>query len=200
MRNEINKLDNNVKQGAQQARVDPFNFPVPGHSLTDAPDKWDWDRPPRMTDPDKVVDFVIDKVESSANTKENFLRMMASGITVEEIVNTVGLAGFSHGEFTPDVAEIIKPALSVYFVGLAIENKVPVVMFTNKNTEEDGKMMSKEATLKVMEERNPAEYDRLMTALSEKSNVKEVNEEPPMEGFMNKGDRASVLQQDFFHF
>ena len=41
MRNEINKLDNNVKQGAQQARVDPFNFPVPGHSLTDAPDKWD---------------------------------------------------------------------------------------------------------------------------------------------------------------
>ena len=63
-------------------------------------------------------------------------------------------------------------------------------MFTNKNTEEDGKMMSKEATLKVMEERNPAEYDRLMTALSEKSNVKEVNEEPPMEGFMNMGDRA----------
>ena len=50
--------------------------------------------------------------------------------------------------------------------------------------------MSKEATLKVMEERNPAEYDRLMTALSEKSNVKEVNEEPPMEGFMNMGDRA----------
>ena len=160
MRNEINKLDNNVKQGAQQARVDPFNFPVPGHSLTDAP------------------------------AKENFLRMMASGITVEEIVNTVGLAGFSHGEFTPDVAEIIKPALSVYFVGLAIENKVPVVMFTDKNTEEDGKMMSKEATLKVMEERNPVEYDRLMTALSEKSNVKEVNEEPPMEGFMNMGDRA----------
>jgi len=190
MRNEINKLDNNVKQGAQQARVDPFNFPVPGHSLTDAPDKWDWDRPPRMTDPDKVVDFVIDKVESSANTKENFLRMMASGITVEEIVNTVGLAGFSHGEFTPDVAEIIKPALSVYFVGLAIENKVPVVMFTDRNTEEDGKLMSKEATLKVMEERNPKEYDRLMTALSEKNNVKEVNEEPPMEGFMNMGDRA----------
>ena len=28
MRNEINKLDNNVKQGAQRARVDPFNFPV----------------------------------------------------------------------------------------------------------------------------------------------------------------------------
>ena len=190
MRNNINKLDNTVKQGVQRATVDPFNFPVPGHSLTDAPDKWDWDRPPRMTDPDKVVDFVIDKVESNANTKENFLRMMASGITVEEIVNTVGLAGFSHGEFTPDVAEVIKPALSVYFVGLAIENKVPVVMFTNRNTEEDGKMMSKETTLKVMEERNPKEYQRLVSVLNQKDNTEEVDKEPLAEGFINMGDRV----------
>ena len=115
---------------------------------------------------------------------------MYIGVSIETLVGGIALKSFSEGSFSPDVAEIIKPALSVYFVGLAIENKVPVVMFTNKNTEEDGKMMSKEATLKVMEERNPAEYDRLMTALSEKSNVKEVNEEPPMEGFMNMGDRA----------
>jgi hypothetical protein len=60
-----------------------------------------------MSDPDKVVDFVIDKIDNNANTKEHFLRLMAGGTTVEEIVNTVALGGFTAGEFNPDVAEII---------------------------------------------------------------------------------------------
>ena len=182
MLDNINKIDNNVEQGLETAARDPFNFPVPGHSLTDEPDKWSWDKPPRMTDPDKVVDFVIDRVESQANVKENFLRMMASGITVEEIVNTVGLGGFTAGEFSPDTAEVIKPALAVYFVGLAVENKIPVVMFTKRNTEEDGKMMSKEATLQVMEERNPQEYKRIVRGFEENQNNKQQQiEQSPVE-------------------
>lgn len=158
MKENINDPNNNLIQGADTAKEDSFNFPVPGHSLTHAPDQWPWDKQPRMTDPERVVDFVIDKIDNNADTKEHFLRLMAGGTTVEEIVNTVALGGFTAGEFTPDVAEIIKPPLAVYFIGLAIENKVPVIAFNKEAIEEENVMVSKRNTFDLMKERNPEEF------------------------------------------
>ena len=34
----------NIKQGSVK-ETDDFNFPIPGHSLTDEPKKWMWDKP-----------------------------------------------------------------------------------------------------------------------------------------------------------
>ena len=46
----------NVKQGSVK-ETDDFNFPIPGHSLTDEPKKWMWDKPAQFTDPDMAADF-----------------------------------------------------------------------------------------------------------------------------------------------
>jgi len=191
MKENINDPNNNLVQGADTAKEDSFNFPVPGHSLTDAPDQWAWDKQPRMTDPERVVDFVIDKVDNNADTKEHFLRLMAGGTTVEEIVNTVALGGFTAGEFSPDVAEVIKPPLAVYFIGLAIENKVPVMAFNKEAIKEENVMMSKRNTFDMMKERNPEEFEKIKSAMMSREN------KPPMEspeqdteqgqGFINMG-------------
>ena len=191
MKENINDPNNNLIQGADTATQDSFNFPPPGHSLTDAPDQWAWDKQPRMSDPDKVVDFVIDKIDNNANTKEHFLRLMAGGTTVEEIVNTVALGGFTAGEFNRDVAEIIKPPLAVYFIGLAIENKVPVVAFNKEAIKEEKVMMSKRNTFDMMKERNPEEFQKIKGAMMSREN------KPPMQspeqdteqgqGFINMG-------------
>ena len=164
MKENINDPNNNLVQGADTAKEDSFNFPVPGHSLTDAPGQWAWDKQPRMTDPERVVDFVIDKVDNNADTKEHFLRLMAGGTTVEEIINTIALGGFTAGEFSPDVAEVIKPPLAVYFIGLAIENKVPVVAFNKEAIKEENVMMSKRNTFDMMKERNPEEFEKIKNA------------------------------------
>ena len=191
MKENINDPNNNLVQGADTAKEDSFNFPVPGHSLTDAPDQWAWDKQPRMTDPERVVDFVIDKIDNNADTKEHFLRLMAGGTTVEEIVNTVALGGFTAGEFSPDVAEVIKPPLAVYFIGLAIENKVPVVAFNKEAIKEENVMMSKRNTFDMMKERNPEEFEKIKSAMMSGES------RPPMEspeqdteqgqGFINMG-------------
>jgi len=191
MKENINDPNNNLVQGADTAKEDSFNFPVPGHSLTDAPDQWAWDKQPRMTDPERVVDFVIDKVDNNADTKEHFLRLMAGGTTVEEIINTIALGGFTAGEFSPDVAEVIKPPLAVYFIGLAIENKVPVVAFNKEAIKEENVMMSKRNTFDMMKERNPEEFEKIKNAMMSREN------RPPMEspeqdteqgqGFINMG-------------
>ena len=190
MKDNINDPNNNLKQGAATARDDPFNFPVPGHSLTDEPDKWPWDKPPRMSDPDKVVDFVIDRIDGNPETKEHFLRLMAGGTTVEEIVNTVALGGFSAGEFPPDVGEIIKPPLAVYFIGLAIENKVPVVAFNKEAAKEENVMVSKRDTIDMMKERNPEEFNRLISTMQGKVKQSPEQDTEQNKGFIAMGEQA----------
>ena len=183
MENNINDPKSNFIQGEKTAQKDPFNFPVPGHSLTDSPEQWAWDKPPRVTDPEEAIQTVIEKVEKP-QTKEHFLRLMAGGVTVEEIVNTIGLAGFTEGEWSPDVAELIKPALAVYFIGVAIKNKVPVIAFNNSELKEENNMVSKTDTFKLMKEKNPQEFKKIKAAMLVEQPVEQ---EPIMqeEGFID---------------
>jgi hypothetical protein len=178
MENNINNPEINLEQGEKTARKDKFNFPVPGHSMTDTPKKWAWDNPPNITNPDDAVEMVINKVEDNPDTKEHFLRMMAGGVTVEEIINTIGLGGFTEGEWSPDVAELIKPALAVYFIGLAIKNKVPVIAFSEKEIQEENRMISKSNTLKMMKEKNPKEFENVKASLVAKNKA---SMQPPVE-------------------
>ena len=190
MENNINSPTSNFIQGEKTARKDPFNFPVPGHSLTDAPESQVWDKPPRITDPEEAIEMVIDKVENP-ETKEHFLRMMAGGTSVEEIINAIGLGGFTEGEWSPDVAELVKPALAVYFIGLAIKNKIPVIAFSQEEIKEENQMVSKGDTLKMMKERNPQEFSKLKKAMLSKQQV----QEQPVEeqGFIDMADNREVV-------
>jgi tRNA uridine 5-carbamoylmethylation protein Kti12 len=183
MRDDINDINANFEQGVETAQKDPFNFPVPGHALTDEPNQWNWDKPPRVTDPEQAITEVINKVESRPPVKEHFLRLMAGGVSVEEIVNTIGLGGFVEGEWTPDTAELIKPALAVYFIGTAIKNKVPVIAFSSEQLKEENQMVSKADTLTMMKEKNPKEFNKVKSAMLMKRPA--VNEPIGQEGFMN---------------
>ena len=186
----MDEMEMEAPVGSIEAK-DPFAVAPPGHSLTDAPDQWAWDKQPRMTDPERVVDFVIDKVDNNADTKEHFLRLMAGGTTVEEIINTIALGGFTAGEFSPDVAEVIKPPLAVYFIGLAIENKVPVVAFNKEAIKEENVMMSKRNTFDMMKERNPEEFEKLVSVMNNRessSPVKSPKQDTEQgQGFINMG-------------
>ena len=190
MENNINDSKSNFIQGEKTAQKDPFNFPVPGHSLTDSPEQWQWDKPPRISDPEEAIEMVIEKVEKP-ETKEHFLRMMAGGTSVEEIINTIGVGGFTEGEWSPDVAELIKPALAVYFIGLAIKNKVPVVAFSKEEIKEENQMVSKGDTLKMMKEKNPKEFSRLKNAAINKKvpNKKQMIQE---QGFIDMPSNEEV--------
>ena len=83
----------------------------PGNSLTDAPGKWPWERPARFSNPDDAIDFATDSI-ASGPAREDMLKMMMAGITVEELVDQISFKGFIAGAFTPDVAELIKRASS----------------------------------------------------------------------------------------
>ena len=137
---------------------------IPGTGMNDPKGKWAWEQPPKITDPDEAVDAVMDQFEEEPN-KTNVLKLMVAGVSVEELVNITVFNAFSEGAFTPDVAEIIKPALVVGLVQLAGEQNVPFRMFSDP--EENQEMDDKEV-FRIMKERNPQVFRGIKEDLNRK--------------------------------
>jgi len=135
----------------------------PGNSLTDAPGKWPWEQPPRFTDADDVIDFTIDTILGGP-IKDDMVKLMLAGITVEELVTQIAFKGFLEGQFTPDVAELIKPALGIFLVDLALINGVEPKMFVD-NTPVEGDV-SDENFFEILKENNPKLFAGMVEELN----------------------------------
>lgn len=147
--------------------IDLFNSPPAGHSLTDAPGQNSYEKPPQLSDPEKAFDWVANKIQQP-EVEDNFLKLMLGGAPIEAIVNTIAFAGFTQGMWTPDVAEIIKMPLSMHFIGLAIENKIPATVFNeDPETTMESNQISDKDTLNMMEENRPDMYNDLMVELQD---------------------------------
>ena len=157
-----------------------FNRGPAGWSLTEPLGKWAWEKPPKTAIPGEAVDSIIGKIEGSEETYEQFAKLMFAGISIEEIVDTVAIGGFMQGEFSPDVAELIKPPLVIYFLGMAAENQIPVRVFNTA----DGQPMRNSGLNDVdleemMQENNPSLYNFIKQEVE-----KDVEEEPVQGGFL----------------
>ena len=159
-----------------------FNRGPAGWSLTEPLGKWAWEKPPKHAVPGNAVDDIINKIEGSEETYEQFTKLMFAGISIEEIVDTVAIGGFMQGEFSPDVAELIKPPLAIYFLGMAAENQIPVRVFNTL----DGQAMKNEGMSEIdlenmMRDNNPSLYDFLAQQADE---IGSEPEEPMQGGFL----------------
>ena len=144
----------------------------PGHSLTDPVGKWAWDKPPQFSNPNDAVDFVIEKMQQKV-TQEGLLKMMAAGITIEELVGQVAYKGFMQGKYTPDVAELIKPSVGIYLMKLATDNDIDYQLTLPKKDEED--QMDDQTLFKIMKERNPAMYEAILETANEQERMAEAD-------------------------
>ena len=163
--------------------VDQLNAPVPGHSLTTAVGKWPWERPARESDPEKVVSMIVDKLEKPS-VQDRLARLMLTGVSVQEITNTIALGGFTKGEFSPDVAELIKPAIVIYVTKIALDKEIPVKVFNNddKQNEADDIEM-----LDAMKENNPQVFNRIMQMKDEEDAMPQIENKEPR-GFLDIDD------------
>ena len=160
--------------------LDAFDHPVPGQSLTDEPGKWAFEKPPQITDVDDAVVYVINKVEESNGGKEELKKQMMAGMPIESIVNTISFAGFTDGQWTPDIAELIKLPLSSYFLMMAQEDNIPAVMFNQDPEADQG--MSDEQVVSHMKEGNPRAFEHVQERMNMPQ--EEMEERMGPEGFL----------------
>ncbi len=151
--------------------IDPLDRMPPGHSLTQPKGKWAWDQPPRFTDPEEAIDFVIDKLEEPAVEKD-MLKLMVAGISIEEMVETIAIGGFSTGHYTPDVAELIKAPIGMYLAGLAVENDIPPKLFNSATgMPRESENVTDEQAINIMKGRNPERVEALQKGIEEEEMV-----------------------------
>ena len=148
-------------------KITPLSGP-PGHSLTDTPRKWAWDKPPVYSDPDEAVDFVLDSLETESK-KNDMIKLMLAGVSIEEIVTQIGFKGFMEGYYTPDVAELIKPPISLYLLGVADDAGFKPIFYAGDPEGKRPDSVSDETFFGIMKQRNP----ELFAAMIEKANEEE---------------------------
>lgn len=170
--------------------LDAFDHPIPGQSLTDEPGKWAFERPPQFSDVDEAVAFVISKIENDVEGKQEFEKHMMAGMPIESIVNTISFAGFSDGQWNPDVAEIIKLPLSAYFLMVAEEGNIPAIMFNQDPNKDQG--LSDDAVMASMQEGNPEAYAHLQ----QQAAMPPMEEEQmmPEEGFLSMASEEDLME------
>ena len=128
----------------------------PGIGMTQDKGKWQWEQPPLISNPDQAVDAVIEQFELA---KENIVKLMVAGISIEEIVSMTVFNGFMEGKFNPDIAELIKPALSLYLMKLADDVDAPFKLYAEDQPTNE---IDDEELFQVMQQRNPEMFNKML--------------------------------------
>ena len=150
-------------------KITPLAAP-PGHSLTDEPGKWAWEKPPRFSNPDEALDAILDRLEEPTRRKD-IMRMMVAGISIQELVAQIAFKGFMNGAYTPDVAELIKPSIAIYLYREALEEGFEPRFMVDDNEENGIKEgeIDDVSFFRIMKQRNP----ELFEAMNEQINYEE---------------------------
>tara|TARA_R100000900_G_scaffold146260_1_gene135336 strand:- start:654 stop:1205 length:552 start_codon:yes stop_codon:yes gene_type:complete len=142
-----------------------FSKAPPGFSLTGPPGKWAWENPPEYSTPSEAVDVLIENLEKP-KIQEMYVQLLASGVSIQELVVTMTKLGFMEGKFSVDVAEIIKGPLAIYLMGLAVDAGVPAKVFVTKDgNPPDESLLNDAQILSIMKDRNPEFNKFIVTEL-----------------------------------
>ena len=155
-----NDIDQQILQAAQSAGTgepDPImaSSAPPGIGMIQPKGQWKWEQPPAITDPNQAIDSIIDQFDQ---TKDNIVKLMVAGISVEEIVTTVTFNAFMEGQVNPDVAELIKPALTLYLMKLADDVDAPFKLYAEDPQSNE---ISDVELFRTMKQRNPEMFTQL---------------------------------------
>lgn len=147
------------------AEYDEFSAAPPGHSLTDDNSKWPWGKPPQYTNPNKVFDSLIGTL-SQPRKKNELLKLLMVGLSIETLVEGILFTGFREGKFNPDVGLLLKGHLAIFIADMAEQANVPYRMFENDNPNE-GQEMDDRTFMRMMKKNNPEMFKVLRESLGQ---------------------------------
>ena len=122
----------NTNPSEVDGQIDPFNHPIPGESLTREPGEGNFEHPPEQTDPQGVINDIKAYLQTP-QVADELVAQMGAGFPVEAIVGMFVKGGVAKGKFSPDVAEVVKPAITVVLISMALEQGITdLVVFTDQ--------------------------------------------------------------------
>lgn len=174
-------------KGSIEAK-DPFAVAPPGHSLTEDNSKWAWGKPPKYADPDIVMDRAIESLKQPS-IKEEMMKLLIVGASVEVLVEGYIMQGFQEGRFNPDIGLLIKGPLSLYIANMAEEAGIPYRLFENSDALEQGKM-NDETFFRMMQDNNPEMFNFVRETINAGIRKGYSNQPPEEDNFMSMNEET----------
>ena len=165
---------------------DPFrSSPIPGQSLTAEPGKFPYEKPPMYANTIEAFQAIKSSLYRSKESAEELAEIVDSGISCETLASSIVISSFMKGMFNPDVAELIKPFISLEIYKIAENIGVTNILLHNENIEE-----------KVYENKDVLQHFK--TSIGHQSTIKNreieslinetLSEKEHTEGFIDKGE------------
>ena len=169
-----------------------FSAPIPGQSLTDEPGKWAWEKPTKFVDVNDAFRHVVNLLADDPMTMSSFEKLMAGGVSVEEITRTITFGGFAAGLWTVDMAEFLQPPVSAVLALHAKEAGIPFKMFVHQGRSPIESEIPEELVLQSMKEKNPEALKQLIDKNARQitdteQKLADMAPPPELEGFLGAG-------------
>ncbi len=87
-----------------------FEAPIPGMSLTGAPGKYAWERPPEIVDPEEALMLHLERL-STKDKIEDIADILEMGVDVRTLTEGLLRSAVAEGIHTVDVSLIIAPVI-----------------------------------------------------------------------------------------
>ena len=113
--------------------------------------------PQQIVDPEVAITNIAESLQDP-NTRDKLRAYIYAGIPISTLAETFAITGYAENQFNPDVAEIIKPAVSILLTDIAVENGFmgPFRLTPQpENQEELDDVQFTSDIMALMEEENP---------------------------------------------
>jgi len=94
-----------------------FSGPIPGESLTVAPGSVPWEQPPKFTQVNDAMQYILNKMQDPKQIHA-FLATMEMGAPLDAVLWTLIQHGFAEGLWTPSLGIILMQPLAHFFVNI----------------------------------------------------------------------------------
>ena len=123
------ELDKTQPNKFEEQRMNPFNAPTPGESLTRDPEqKFPWERTPEINDVDTAIKEVFVMLTERKSLVE-LLNLLNNGQPVDEIAQMVAYRGMSVGKYNSDLMLLLLEPLMYLIIAIAEEYEIDPVIY-----------------------------------------------------------------------
>ena len=99
--------------------------PIPGQSLTNAPDQpYNWEKPSEYTNPREAMLYVFESL-TVPETTTNILLSLGNGVGVIDIASITLYSGFLEGKWNPDLMMLLMEPTMYMIMALAEKADIP---------------------------------------------------------------------------
>ena len=118
--------------------------------------------------------------------KEEMMKLLMVGVSVEVLIEGFLLQGFQEGKFTPDVAVLMKPVLGLMIADMAEDEGIPFRLFENDDAMDEGKMDDK-TFFRMMKENNPRMFEFIREKVNAQIREGNMPTQPQDSNFLEMG-------------